>query len=397
MKKQLHLEGLRGIAALIVVLSHFAAIFYPSTNFGAQYPAHEDWESLFTTTPLALVFAGHFAVCLFFLLSGYVLSLPYFGNTTKDTNHLLAALIKRPFRLSGLVLTSILVSFCLDRLSWYFNAPVSIQTYSTPWFESYWSQNTVTLDRLIIDVVTRLFSAGFSYNQPLWTIKIELYGSFLTFIFLLFFRGSNLRLLAYLYTFVLFHGTLYHGFIIGIFLADIVRNYPHVVLKLTRTTLAWPLLFVGLLLSSRPEYITADELESTFFGSFPSLRGLGGGYSMLGATIVFIAVLISPNLQKMLSVRIFVLLGKISFALYAFHFLILGSFTSWLFLKLSPLFTYNINCAVVGITSITVMFVLSYWLTKYVDEPTTRIANRMAIIWLNSTNKITCPSETRLR
>jgi peptidoglycan/LPS O-acetylase OafA/YrhL len=112
---------------------------------------------------------------------------------------------------------------------------------------------------------------------------------------------------------------------------------------------------------------------------------------MLGATIVFTSVLINPDLQKLLSGRLLASLGRISFALHTFHFIILGSFSSWLFLRLSAHLTYNVNCAVVGITSITVMLVLSYWLTKFIDEPATRAANRLASFWLKSASRITCP------
>jgi peptidoglycan/LPS O-acetylase OafA/YrhL len=390
MRKQIHLEAIRGLAAFIVVAAHFAAAFYPSTVFGGTYPLHERWESLFTTTPLGIVFASHFAVCVFFVLSGYVLSLPYFGDASKDTSNLLAALLKRPFRLAGLVLASVLTSFCIFRFACYFNAPVSIRSYSIPWFQDWWSQDTLTFKRLIWDVTTGMFATGSRYNPPLWTLQIELYGSFLTFIFLLLFRKSNLRLLAYIYAFGLLHDTLYHGILIGIFLADIVRNHPRMVENLSRSTVAFPLLAVGLLLSSYPAYIVAPtEMANTFYGTFPSLPGLGGGYSMLGATIVFASVLISPHLQNKLSRRPFAFLGRISYAVYAFHFLLLGSFTSWLFLNLSPNLTYNKNCAVVGVVSLTILVVLSYLLTKYVDEPVTYAANRLANIWLQSTHAVT--------
>lgn len=66
MKKLGYLEAIRGLAALIVVFTHFAAVFYPSAVFGNAYQAHSHWERYFTTTPLSFFFSGHFAVCLFF-------------------------------------------------------------------------------------------------------------------------------------------------------------------------------------------------------------------------------------------------------------------------------------------------------------------------------------------
>jgi peptidoglycan/LPS O-acetylase OafA/YrhL len=59
------LDSLRGIAALTVVLHHFSRILPDKVLH------------LLIRTPLRLLVAGHQAVILFFLLSGFVLTLPY--------------------------------------------------------------------------------------------------------------------------------------------------------------------------------------------------------------------------------------------------------------------------------------------------------------------------------
>jgi peptidoglycan/LPS O-acetylase OafA/YrhL len=377
-QKQMHLEAIRGLAALCVVAAHYAAAFYPSAVFGASYRLHENWERLFTTTPLGLIFSGYFAVCLFFVLSGYVLSIPYFGPSAKDTDHLLAALFKRPFRLGGLVVVSILISFCLLRSGGYFNVAVSDQSFSTPWFHDYWPQGVIGLKRLVGDLSTHLFACGAAYNSPLWTLQIELYGSFLVFIFLLLFRKTKLRALAYLYAAVCFRGSLYHGFVIGILFADIVRNYGDSLKVWSRHFISWPLLAFGLIAASYPAYSSRADLTSTFYGFFPQLPFLGGGYSMLGAVLVFGAVLLAPRLQFILSTPLFAFLGRISYAVYAVHFLLLGSFSSWLFLTLRHGLSYGASFLVVVLCSLSLLLVISYYLTKYVDEPITQAANRLA-------------------
>lgn len=59
------LDSLRGVAALTVVFHHFSRICSP-------HVVH-----VLDRTPLRLLVAGHQAVILFFLLSGFVLTLPY--------------------------------------------------------------------------------------------------------------------------------------------------------------------------------------------------------------------------------------------------------------------------------------------------------------------------------
>ncbi len=64
------LDSLRGVAALTVVLHHFSRI------------CPENFTHLLIRTPLRLLLAGDQAVILFFLLSGFVLTLPYKKNTS---------------------------------------------------------------------------------------------------------------------------------------------------------------------------------------------------------------------------------------------------------------------------------------------------------------------------
>jgi peptidoglycan/LPS O-acetylase OafA/YrhL len=378
MSKQIYLEALRGLACTIVVISHYAAAFYPSSIFGSKYQSHEQWEKLFTTTPLGLVFAGHFAVCLFFILSGYVLSLPYFGQLSRGTNHLLAAFLKRPLRLGGLVLISILISIGLSHFKYYFNIPVSKESYSIPWFQEHWSHGALSAKQILLDLITRIFTVGSKYNSPLWTLQIELDGSLLTFVFLLLFRKSHLRFLAYIYAMIYFHGSLYHGFVLGLILADFTQNQPNLLKKNSRGIIPWISLIIGLLLSSYPNYVDQAGLSKTFYAAFPLLRGLGGGYSMLGAFIVFTSVLLNPQLQQMLSGKGLEFLGRISYAMYATHFLLLGSFSSWLFLNLHSQLNYNESFAIVVVLSIGILIAISYSLTRYIDEPITRFANNLA-------------------
>ncbi len=59
------LDSLRGVAALTVVFHHFSRI------------CPERITHVLIRTPLRLLIAGHQAVILFFLLSGFVLTLPY--------------------------------------------------------------------------------------------------------------------------------------------------------------------------------------------------------------------------------------------------------------------------------------------------------------------------------
>ena len=77
------LDGLRGIAALIVMNSHFVCAFFPYLNskfFPEIFSNSDKVNNLigFLQPPgLSIIFNGHAAVCVFFVLSGHVLSIPF--------------------------------------------------------------------------------------------------------------------------------------------------------------------------------------------------------------------------------------------------------------------------------------------------------------------------------
>ena len=92
------LDGLRGIAALSVYFSHLIGVFnFDSTLFDS-----------ISNSPLHIVWHGEGAVNLFFLLSGFVLTLPYIKY--RDKLNLVPFYIKRVFRIYPAFILAILFS-----------------------------------------------------------------------------------------------------------------------------------------------------------------------------------------------------------------------------------------------------------------------------------------------
>jgi peptidoglycan/LPS O-acetylase OafA/YrhL len=298
---------------------------------------------------------------------------------------LLAAIIKRPFRLGGMVVFSEVVAVILLLSGGFFNVPACIQTFSIPEFSRFWPHELLNFRKILRDLTTRMFQAGSDYNTPLWSIYIELYGSLLTFGFLLLFRNSRLRALGYLLAAIYFHPSLYIGFIIGIGFADLAKNFPNVLDRLRGSFIVWPLLLVGLFVGSFPHQAEQwSSLEGTIYEHLRRWTFLGGVPSMPGAALVFGAIFLSPAMQSVLSHSIFAFVGRISYSVYAIHFLLLGSFSCWMFLFLHGRLSYNENCAFTGLVSVLILIPLSLLLTKFVDEPATRAANRIGQFWLSS-------------
>lgn len=373
--RQTHLDALRGLAALLVVIAHHLAVFYPYTVFGAQgnYIQHAGWEELFFLPPLGLLVSGQFAVSLFFILSGYVLSYNFLGEQVQ-VQKLVAAIVKRPIRLGGLVVFTIAAAVVLWYAGLFYNGAVADVTNSKPFFQQFWV-GSPDLSRALSDLTTSAFSNGRFYNPPLWTIKMELYGSILVFLFLLLFGASRYRLLLLFVLLLLSKNSLYQGFVLGMLIADMVKHRTVSLGSVSGWRPALLLLPLFLLLSSYPGYVTADFLEGTLYRYLPNDAGFGGGYPMLAALLLFVMVTSSNSMKGLLHHRIFQFLGRISFGLYVLHFLVIGSFSSWLFLHLYQYLGYGQTFVVVLLLGLMLTLTGAYLLTRYVDDPAIRLAS----------------------
>lgn len=130
-EKLLYLEGIRGIAAMVVVASHFVYAFYPqlkgTVNSGAEITS---FVALIGMTPIGIFHEGRFAVRLFFVLSGVVLSLSFFR--TGDREKAVSGAVRRYFRLTIPILAAVLVAYLLHRSGLFFNGRVAAST-SNEW------------------------------------------------------------------------------------------------------------------------------------------------------------------------------------------------------------------------------------------------------------------------
>ncbi|MDM8545218.1 acyltransferase [Candidatus Venteria ishoeyi] len=373
--RQEHLDSLRGIAALIVVIVHFLAAFYPYTVFGLQgsYQQHLSLEKLFFFPPFGLFISGHFAVCLFFILSGYVLSYGYLGKPNQ-THKILVSIVKRPIRLGGLVWSSIIIGFFLWHFSLFQNAPVSELSNSKPWFSNFWSGDPDFL-KFIVSLTSASFSEGNTYNPPLWTIKIELYGSMMVYLFLLLFGGFKYRILLTIALVLLFKDSLFQGFWIGVAIADIYKNYNFTVYTLFKKFIHLVLYVLFVYFSSYPNYVNETFLASTPYYFLPNDAGFGGGYPMFSALLIFILAVTNKRLKEYLNNPMLKFFGKISYAIYVTHLLIIGSLSSWLFLQLNNDFGYHLSFLITFVISLLIIVVTSHMATSYIDNPSIKLAN----------------------
>lgn len=360
---------------MVVVFVHFMASFLPHVVYGdqAKSQSHIPWlEQLFFYPPVGILVAGQLAVSLFFILSGFVLSYRFLGSPVSIATTL-ALTGKRPFRLGGLVWFSMALYALFWYFGWFHNSTAAAITGSELWLNLWW-QGELDVAVFWTNFFTAPFETGTLYNNPLWTIAFELYGSFLVFAFLLVFSHFKYRWVILLGLIVVFYESMLVGFWLGVLIADI-KKFENVnrrlVIASPKLLSSFKFLFalLFLYLAAYPFYLPENLKEETVFSLLPNGFSFGLGYPMLAALIGFVLVLVSTRLQRSLTNRFFAYLGHISYSIYVMHVFVIGTFSSWLFVKLFPVLGYGFTFTVVFISGLLMSVFLSHWVVRWVDTP----------------------------
>jgi peptidoglycan/LPS O-acetylase OafA/YrhL len=250
------LEGIRGIAAFIVVLHHFGLAFYPtyySMNLAEGHMDNGNVEKMVGTSPLNFFLNGSMAVSVFFVLSGIVLSFRYFQ--TKNGDILRGLAIKRYPRLMLPVLFTTLLFYGLKYSGLVFSSQAAVITKSVWWLPTIGGFELDAWLMLKKTLWSVFFTGDNSYITVLWTMSMEIYGSFLVFAVLLLFGQMRSRSIIYgaicLY-FLIMSQPFHLAFIIGIILSDLLTNKPQIFTQLNKPFILIPLLIIGFYLGSYP-------------------------------------------------------------------------------------------------------------------------------------------------
>lgn len=377
----LELEGMRGIAAVAVVVFHIVALFYGQMVYGPGVMApvqHMRFEDNFYANPIAALWSGTFAVAIFFVLSGFVLSIGYLQSRKRE--HIERLAIKRYLRLVLPVLASIfgcylLIKFNLDSMQTAAGI-IHSDTLAKAW-ELEPSLLTVLKDGLV-----GVFVGGVtSYNVVLWTMTVEFLGSFMVFAALLLFAHSKYRWMVYGALLVASFGTWFMAFFIGMMLADL---YSHGVIRQAKRNLLQVLLvaIVALYLGGYPY---GDDLGGTLYAPLQALPLGEVDYRMLsltlGATLLVWIVLQASQLTALFQRKYISILGKYTFSLYLVHLPILWTVTLGMFVFLYGMVGYNAAVIVSVVASVPVIWLATVLFEKYIDSKSVVMASYWADVY----------------
>lgn len=372
------LEGLRGIAAVMVVLYHFSLAFYLVAFFGGGASAiqHTRFEDNLYGNPVMALLSGTFAVAIFFVLSGFVLSVKFFQ--TKESSIIKSMAAKRYTRLMLPALASVIICYLLIKLGLSRTTQAATVTQSG-WLAMNWTFVPGLLDA-IKDGTWGIFTSGHSaYNNVLWTMTTEFIGSFIVFGFALLFAHSKYRWIAYGLLLVILFNTWFIPFIIGMIFADLHSN--GYLQRRKRGFSAMVLVAVAITLGGFPAGGTDNTLYSVL--TLPTSTGINSLvlYTTIGASIVVFTVLTTTQIARMFSMKYMSMLGRYTFSLYLVHIPVLFTVTTGLFLYFSHTMGYNRAVAIAVTCSVPVIWLATYLFERYVDAPAVRFSRHLAHIY----------------
>ena len=340
--KVVALEAYRGLAAIIVVCYHLSLAFAPRKV--GLVASLSDPDAI-AGTPWFLFINGPAAVTFFFVLSGYVLPLQFFQK--HDPLILLKGLCKRLPRLAGLTTISTLISCSLFKLRLYYYTDAAAVSSSQwlgficfsgqppgfhpSWWGAFWQG------------AWRTFSRGETYyNTNLWTMRIELIGSIVTYALALIYARIRkpyyiLAIVAFcmavLLLFPLPEVKYYHAFLLGVTLSFWhSRRPPRASVYSAVGLVIVSLYFLGYIVPRGAYGFLAFE---------PGVAKWAVGHinwvHAVAAVLLIHGTRASPEISHLFDNAIGRILGAISFPVYLIHVLIIGSFSSALYLTLVPL------------------------------------------------------------
>ncbi|CAG7632626.1 acyltransferase family protein [Paenibacillus allorhizosphaerae] len=371
MKRFEELDSLRGLAAMSVLIGHCLIMLPYLTS--KQYTTEMWVWNIIKFTPISAIWAGHEAVILFFILSGFVLSIPY--NNGKELPYP-TYLVRRICRI---YIPYLFVIF-LAILSRTYISSSQISIFSD-WYNSLW-RSDITIQTIIDHIIFLGKYDTNALNTVIWSLVEELRISIIfPFIMLLVIRfnwkinigiGLTSSLISYAAYYIKWHSSntalikavgyastleWLPMFIIGAVLAKNSNSICMLYKRLSRSTRI-VMLLCGLMLYTYSHWMP-------FGGKLLHITIVEDWIILAGASIFIIFALFSGSVSRFLMFKPIHFIGKISYSIYLSHMIILLVMVNLLY-GLIPL-------ALIWLLTIILTIVISALMYFYIELPSIKL------------------------
>lgn len=354
--RNFEIDGIRGWAALSVLLFHF---YYET--FGIIFP-------IFREKAFSFILDGHLMVLIFFVLSGDALSSSFFKSSQTTTTVRIA--LARYFRLTFLISISCGISYLLMLFGLQDNLEAASLVHRENWLGTFliFDPSFSSVVKYMLYGVYFEHARDTSYNPFLWTMSVELLGSLLIFINIFvsstLSSRSQITILIVEFCFLWVFGSYLSLFVIGMALGWLRQTGFFASIQAFKYNFAFTIFFIVLTFYIYPFHergfyrvasvITLDLVPKNSF-------------EFLYAGFLVFLIYCSVNLVKFFSNNISRFIGRISFPLYVLQFNILVSITSAGILQMNAIGLLNNPIVLIVPTLSVLLTVISAYMVELIE------------------------------
>lgn len=379
MRRLWHLDGLRGWAALFVILHHLELGFLPAIK-GAN-----DGVSP-VLGPFSFIADGPLAVSIFFLLSGIVLAEAVEGALRRASPvkvGLPGLVVKRWLRLGlPIMVTGLLM---LGLFVWVGNHTREASAVAgSDWMHTLFppGYRPDFLGILRETTIGAFLGPQTPAHDPvLWTIRVEFLGSILVFLLCLFVPSGFARLAAcaiaggMLIAVPSWLPNFCALFAVGVALHDLSKHFRPLI---DRHQLLCDVLGLAAILTAAMLYPLLNLLVPHLMDELGQFFDPAGRMSQWTARSILVVAgtLISPTAQAFLSLPLSLFLGRVSFGLYLMHLPVLFSLGIGTYLMVEPVAGPGIAAGLTGLLVLSASVLMAVIFHHLVERPSIRLAGK---------------------
>ncbi|AXK18419.1 acyltransferase [Bacillus sp. COPE52] len=367
-KRIKELDSIRGLAALTVVFGHFC-LMLPSLPNSIKF------------SPLRFLWAGGEAVIVFYVLSGFVLSMALYHSKTNYWGYL----IKRFVRIYIPYYFWIIVTFALFILF----SPYEVVGLRD-WFYDRWQGSITKLDILNHFVLLNNFFTE-NYNPVIWSLAQEMRISIVfPLLFLLFYKLNWKKSILFALSFSLISVFLnmlhigkaegfYNGyadtlhftsmFMVGMLLFKYQEKLIYSYRNMKKFKKGF-LIALGIILYLYSILIYGLSRNDTTF----LLKDWG---VVMGVSIFIIMAMSNLKVKAFLNKSVFVYLGEISYSIYLCHFPIMMVLFKLLYTKIPIFFLLTLCIAMTLLFSIVSYYLIEKKCINWAKQRTTNFLKKI--------------------
>ncbi|MBO0857292.1 MAG: acyltransferase [Chloracidobacterium sp.] len=351
-------DGLRFIAISVVLFHHLLAMFLSGSGRSPAVRTHAEWAAAAGQSWLVtLAYCGHFGVNLFFVISGFILALPFAKRAfnQQDAPALKSYYLRRVTRIEPPYLLSLILIFLI-----------------------HWRQWGVG-PKLIPNLIASFFySHGIVYgresmiNGVAWSLEVEIQFYLLTPLLVLMFRLRNAAA----------RRALLVALIVGFGVLSQWMIYPSGSARLTLTLLNFAhyfltgFLLVDLYLSGRlrsaDKHLSWDVITLGAAAAIvATLTRFGQYYFLLPLMVglLYAGFFMGRLSNAFARARWIVIIGGMSYTIYLYHILIISNIMAQTLSLTSITRPFNLDFALQCVIILPMVFAVCALLFFYAEKP----------------------------